>query len=174
MTTTTGHYEAQGGQAVVRFSRIFPHPIADVWAAVTEREQLEQWFPTTVEMSALASGAPIAFRFAQDAHPPMRGEVLTVTPEREPSFTWGEETLSFALEPADAGAACRLSLTVVMPELGKAARDSAGWESCLDMLAPVAGGQRPARPAGQGEWEAYYDAYQRLGLPATAPIPRPS
>ena len=69
-----------------------------------------------------------------------------------------------------AGAACRLSLTVVMPELGKAARDSAGWESCLDTLVTVTAGERSAHGAGQGRWQAYYDEYQRLGLPATAPL----
>ena len=82
MTTTTGRYEEQDGLAVVRFERVFPDPAAAVWAAVTERDQLERWFPTTVEMSALAPGAAIVFRFPQDAYPAMRGEILTVTPER--------------------------------------------------------------------------------------------
>ena len=98
------------------------------------------------------------------------GEVLAVAPERELSFTWGEDTLTFALEPA-ADDACRLTLTVLMPELGTAARDSAGWESFLDMLADTLGGTTPRRAAGTGDWEGYYDAYRRAGVPATAEIP---
>lgn len=53
----------------------------------------------------------------------------------------------------------------------KAARDSAGWESSLDMLAQVTGGATPQRLAASDNWRAYYEEYKRLGLPATADIP---
>ena len=172
MTETTGHFTERDGTAVVRFERTFPHPVGTVWQAVTERAELEQWFPTTVEVASWEPGAPIIFRFAQDAYPAMRGEVLAVDPERALAFTWGEDTLTFALEPAAADA-CRLTLTVLMPELGKAARDSAGWESCLDMLAETVAGTPPRRAAGTGDWEGYYEAYRRAGVPATAEIPTP-
>jgi hypothetical protein len=69
------------------------------------------------------------------------------------------------------GAACRLALSVVLDDAGKAARDSAGWESCLDMLAVAAAGQVPGRPAGTGPWEEYYEHYKAAGFPATAQIP---
>jgi hypothetical protein len=62
-----------------------------------------------------------------------------------------------------------------MGSLDKAARDSAGWESCLDTLAQVAAGSRPERPAPGGapsdDWRRYYREYKQEGLPATAAIP---
>jgi uncharacterized protein YndB with AHSA1/START domain len=168
---TTGSYEERDGQPVVHFERTIGHPVAEVWAAVTEPAQLEAWFPTTVELSELVAGAEIAFHFEGDAHPPMTGTVLTVETERRFEFTWGEDRLAFELEPREQGRACRLALTVVLEGAEKAARDAAGWEQCLDLLETVAAGDAPQRPAPSAGWRAYYEEYQRLGLPATAPIP---
>lgn len=168
---TTGRYENLNGQPVVRFERTFPHPVGAVWEAVTDPGQLQEWFPTTVEFDQLRPGAAIAFRFAHDAYPPMSGEVLEVQPQRRLAFTWGDDRLTFELEPRETGQACRLSLSVVLDSADKAARDSAGWEQCLDMLGVVVGGGTPQRPMPSGTWRAYYEEYMRLGLPASAPLP---
>lgn len=168
----TGTYDDANGQPQVRFERTFPHPVQAVWEALTDPGQLEQWFPTTVEFAELSAGAPIVFRFAGDAHPPFGGSVLDVQPQRRLSFTWGDDVLTFELEPRDDGAACRLSFVVVLDSADKAARDGAGWEQCLDGLALVAAGDRPPRPMPTGEWRAYYEEYKRRGVPASAPIPQ--
>lgn len=168
---TTGSYEETSGQPTVRFERTFPFAAAAVWEAISDPAQLEAWFPTTVEFRALRAGEPIAFQFAQDAYPPMSGELLEVEPERRLVFTWGEDRLTFALEPREDGAACRLSLVVELDSADKAARDAAGWDQCLDQLELVAGGGRPQRPAPTAAWRAYYDEYRSLGLPARAPVP---
>ena len=171
MAATTGRYEQIDGQPMVRFERTFPHPISAVWAAITDPGQLEGWFPTTVEFDQLRAGAAIVFRFAEDRYPSMNGEILELRPPERLVFTWGGDRLTFELEPREEGAACRLAFTVVLDSADKAARDSAGWEACLDQLDLVAGGRQPVRPAETGKWEDYYAAYQCLGLPATAPIP---
>ena len=128
---TTGRYEERDGQPVVRFERTVAHPVTTVWEAVTEPAQLEEWFPTSVALSALAPGAGIEFHFPQDAYPPMTGKVLAVEPERRFEFTWGEDRLTFELEPHDGGEACRLSLTVVLDGAEKAARDAAGRTAAI-------------------------------------------
>jgi uncharacterized protein YndB with AHSA1/START domain len=170
---TTGTYEKVDGRPVVRFERTFPHPVDAVWAAVTEPAQLEEWFPTTVDLSALEVGAPIVFRFAEDAYPPMTGEVLEVEADRRFAFSWGDDRLTFELEPRDAGESCRLIFTVVLDSEDKAARDGAGWEQCLDALALVAAGGVVHRPLPPQAWRSYYEEYQQRGFPATAPIPEP-
>lgn len=168
---TTGHFDNRNGQPVVRFERTFPHPVSAVWEAVTDPDQLKEWFPTTVEFDRLRPGAAIRFRFEHDDYPPMSGELLEVEPERRLSFTWGEDRLTFELEPRDGGSACRLSFSVVLDAAAKAARDAAGWEQCLDMLDLVVAGGTAQRPLPSEAWRAYYDEYKRLGLPATAPLP---
>lgn len=168
---TTGSYHEVQGQPVVRFERTFPHPVHAVWEAITDPRQLEAWFPTAVEFSGLTPGAPIEFRFAEDRYPPMSGQVLEVVPSQRLAFTWGDDELTFELEEREDGTACRLALSVVLDSAEKAARDAAGWDQCLDALGLLVGGQRPERPISSDSWRAYYEEYQRRGLPATAPVP---
>ncbi len=172
MPPVSGSYEQVGGRPVVSFERTFPHPPAAVWEAVTDPAQLQKWFPTTVEFAELRPGATIDFQFAQDAYPPMTGEVREVDEPRRLVFTWGDDVLTFELSEEHDGEACRLAFSVVLDDAGKAARDSAGWESCLDMLALATAGETAERPAGSGAWEEYYEHYRAAGLPATAEIPR--
>lgn len=173
MGTPTGRYEEIDGAPVVRFERTFPHPVARVWEAITDPPQLERWFPTSVRFTTLQAGAPIDFHFPQDAYPPLHGEVRAVQAPRQLAFTWGEDLLTFELEARDDGAACRMSLTVVLDGADKAARDAAGWDSCLDWLAATLAGRPPQRPATQENWNEYYAHYKALGVPATAEIPGP-
>jgi uncharacterized protein YndB with AHSA1/START domain len=168
----SGQYETVDGQPVVRFERTFPDPVGAVWEAVSDPVQLAEWFPTSVEFERLERGAPIRFRFAQDAYPPMTGTVLEVQPPHRLSFTWGDDALTFELSERDGGASCRLAFSVRLDSAAKAARDSAGWEQCLDMLGEVAAGRTPERPAAGDAWREYYEEYQRLGFPATAQIPQ--
>jgi uncharacterized protein YndB with AHSA1/START domain len=172
MPTPTGQYEQVDGRPLVRFERTFPHPMSAVWRAITDPSQLETWFPTTVEFSELRAGESIAFRFTTHDLPPMEGVFREVDVPRRLVFTWGDDVLTFELSEEDGGDACRLAFSVVLDDAGKAARDSAGWESCLDMLALAAAGETPARPAGTGAWEEYYEHYREAGFPATAEIPQ--
>jgi uncharacterized protein YndB with AHSA1/START domain len=169
---STGSYEQIDGSPVVRFERTFPHPVAQVWDAVTDPACLAQWFPTTVEFGALRAGEPITFRFAEDRYPAMDGVFREVEPPHRLVFTWGDDVLTFELEPRDGDetAACRLAFSVVLDSADKAARDAAGWDSCLDSLSEVVAGDGP-RPSSPGRWQAYYDEYRSRGLPASAPIP---
>jgi uncharacterized protein YndB with AHSA1/START domain len=169
--TTTGTYDDANGQPMVRFERTFPNPVQEVWEAISDPAQLEQWFPTSVEFERLAAGAAIVFRFEQDDYPPLSGKVLDVSPPERLSFTWGDDVLTFELRAIEGETACRLSFTVALDSADKAARDSAGWEQCLDALVAVAGGRSPQRPMAREPWQVYYEEYKRLGLPANAAIP---
>jgi uncharacterized protein YndB with AHSA1/START domain len=168
---TTGQYSDADGQPRIRFERTFPHPVHAVWSAITDPEQLGQWFPTSVEWAELAPGAPIHFRFDQPGYPDMSGEIVEVAESERLVFTWGDDELQFELMPADEGEKCRLAFTVALDAADKAARDGAGWEACLDALALVAGGQRPERPMPTDAWQEHYAEYQRRGFPVGAEVP---
>lgn len=120
------------GRAAVRFDRYLAHPIERVSRAVTEPEHLRAWFPTTIDGERTA-GAPLRFRFPdQPDAEPFDGQFLAFEPPRLMELAWGPDRLRIELV-AD-GDSTRLTLTDVVDEIGKAARDAAGWHTCLEAL----------------------------------------
>jgi uncharacterized protein YndB with AHSA1/START domain len=125
-----------GTRPAVRLERRLPDPPEVVWSALTEREQLRTWFPCDVIVDAWVSGAAISFAFDPDVLDlTLTGEVLEVDEPRLLVFTWGEETLRFEL--SSDGDGTLLALTDELPA-NAAARNAAGWDSCLDRLAGLA------------------------------------
>jgi uncharacterized protein YndB with AHSA1/START domain len=108
-------------------------------------------------------GAKITFPF-----PPgvidltLEGEVLEADEPNVLAFTWGEETLRFELSPADGGT--RLVLIDELPP-GTAARNAAGWDTCLDRLAGI----DPAPDAWQPRFERYAAAFEPTLGPQEGP-----
>lgn len=143
------------GLPAVRLERDLPDPPEVVWGALTEREQLRQWFPydVIVDGGEWRVGAAISFPFSPEEAEPLSGEVPAVEEPHELAFTWGEDTLRFELSPHDGG-----SRLVLLNELapGAAARNAAGWESCLDKLA----GTEPAPDAWKGHFARYAVAFE--------------
>ncbi len=154
-----------GARPAVRLERLLPDPPRSVWRALTEREQLRSWFPCDVVLAGgeWTVGASIAFPFPPEViEMTLTGEVLAV---REPEllvFTWGEETLRFELSAEDGGT--RLVLIDELPAPG-AARNAAGWETCLDRLA----GLDPAPTAWQPRFEAYAASFAPVLGPQEGP-----
>lgn len=113
----------------LRFVRHLAHPPERVWRALTEPEHLAAWFPDTIVVDRWERGAPLRFE-----HPGggFDGEVLAVEPPSLLALRWGTDVLRFELAPTGDGT--RLTLLDTLDELGKAARDGAGWHVCLDRL----------------------------------------
>jgi uncharacterized protein YndB with AHSA1/START domain len=149
----------------VLLERHLPDPPAVVWQALTEREQLRSWFPSDVIVSGgrWEVGAGITFPFPPEViDMTLTGEVLEVDEPNVLAFTWGEETLRFELSPQDVGT--RLVLVDELPA-GAAARNAAGWETCLDRLA----GLDPAPNAWQPRFERYVAAFEPAIGPQEGP-----
>ena len=74
--------------------------------------------------------------------------MVEFTPPSAMELRWeDDETLRLELAPADSG--CVLTLINRFDEIGKAARDAAGWHACLDALeASLAGVPVAGRPLG--------------------------
>ena len=86
--------------------------------------------------------------FDQHGIDPLSGSVLEWDPPRRVSFTWGDDTIGFALtESPDGG-----TIFVLTEELSAnhAARNAAGWDACLDRL--QLGAETEA-------WKARFDRY---------------
>jgi uncharacterized protein YndB with AHSA1/START domain len=140
---TLGQLDTATSRPQLRFTRRFPHPPAKVWRAVTEPDHLRAWFPDRIE-GEWKVGATLQFVDQGGRVEPFTGEVLVVDPPRVLEFTWGTDTLRFELEPD--GDATILTLLDTIDELGKAARDAAGWHECLDHLEDELGGKQPKKP----------------------------
>jgi uncharacterized protein YndB with AHSA1/START domain len=116
----------------VRFTRLLPHPPAKVWRALTEEEHLAAWLPTTIDGDLTAAGAPLRFAFRHVPIEPMDGHAISCDPPKLLEYLWGDERLRFELTPQEPGTL--LVFTASFADIGKAARDAAGWHACLDEL----------------------------------------
>ncbi len=150
-----------GDRPAVRLERHLPHPPADVWRAVTDREELRSWFPCDVEVigGSWVPGAAIRFRFPPEVVDlTLTGEVLEVEEPWRLAFTWGEEVLRLELVPEGSGT--RFVLVDELPA-AFAARNAAGWEECLDRLE----GHEPP----SGGWTPRFEAYSAAFAPVLGP-----
>ncbi|HET9051139.1 MAG TPA: SRPBCC domain-containing protein [Candidatus Dormibacteraeota bacterium] len=97
------------------------------------------------------------------------GRMITFDPPELMELTWGDDRLRIHLEPDGDGTV--LTLTDSFADLGKAARDAAGWHECLDRL--VAHVDQAPAPAWGDRWREIHPVYaERLG-PAAATIGPP-
>lgn len=142
----------------VRLERRLADPPEAVWAAITERDRLRAWFPCDVIVAgdAWVPGAEISFRFPPEViDMTLTGEVVQVDEPSLLAFTWGEETLRFELTPDGDGTV--LALIDELPA-SAAARNAAGWDSCLDALA----GLEPASSAWRERFDTYAASFEPL------------
>jgi uncharacterized protein YndB with AHSA1/START domain len=149
----------------VRLERHLPDPPDVVWQALTDRDQLRSWFPSDVIVAdgRWEAGAAISFPFPPEvADMTLTGEVLEVDAPNVLAFTWGEETLRFELSSEDGGT--RLVLIDELPA-NAAARNAAGWDTCLDRLA----GLEPSADSWQPRFEAYSAAFEPTLGPQEGP-----
>jgi uncharacterized protein YndB with AHSA1/START domain len=171
MTDITGMYgkdygrlDRRDGRLVLEFTRRLQHPPQKVWRALTEPDHLAAWFPSTIEGDR-ATGARLHFGFREMEAAPFDGEMLIFEPPSVMELRWGDEILRFEVRPDGDGSV--LSFRNIFDELGKAARDGAGWHSCLDLLGCEVGGEKAPWSAAD-RWRELRDAYrERFGPDAS-------
>jgi uncharacterized protein YndB with AHSA1/START domain len=168
-TQDLGELERHEDRVVLRFTRRLSHPPEKVWRALVEPEHLAVWFPTTID-GERAAGARLRFRHRDDLAEPFDGEMLAFEPPSLLELRWGGDVLRFELE-AD-GDGTLLVFTDTLEELGKAARDGAGWHECLDRLVCELAGQAPPW-ASADRWRQVHPRYVAHLGPEAATIGPP-
>jgi uncharacterized protein YndB with AHSA1/START domain len=143
------------GRWQLQFTRTLRHPVDTVWRALSEREHLAHWFPTTIEGERVA-GAPLRFTFPAGQAPPFEGEMIAYEPPSLMEFRWGPDVIRLELRPTPEGT--ELTLRDTLDELGKAARDSAGWHTCLDALGGALDGVESSHEA-MSNWRDVHAHY---------------
>jgi uncharacterized protein YndB with AHSA1/START domain len=165
MNQALGDLERVGDAWKVRYTRTLAHPPEKVWRSLTEPEHLRAWFPTDIE-GDWSPGSKLRFVFREDEGPDFDGEVLAVEPPRLLELRWGDEVLRFELQPTSEGTA--LTFVVTFDDVGKAARDGAGWHQCLDLLGHELDGRTP-QPDAKESWKPLFELYkERFGPEASA------
>jgi uncharacterized protein YndB with AHSA1/START domain len=150
----------------LRFARRLAHPPEKVWRAITEPEHLKAWFPDTIVVDSWEVGAPLRFEPSPEMAEPFDGEVLAYEANAALEFRWGTDVIRLEVEPDGDGTL--LTLLDTIDELGKAARDGAGWHTCLDYLKHHLDGTQP--PWSHSErWREVHPGYvEDLGPDAAA------
>jgi uncharacterized protein YndB with AHSA1/START domain len=163
--------QLEDGRWQLRFTRTLDHPLAKVWRAITEPEHLAAWFPTTIEGDR-AAGAPLRFSFPGGEADPFEGEMIAYDPPRAVELRWGNDIVRIELRP-DGADGTELTLLDTLDERGKAARDGAGWHTCLDALEASLRGDPDPR-AAMGGWSEVQPLYAERFGPEGATIGPPA
>ena len=171
-TTDEGTYLEIDGRPAVRFERIYDHPVARVWAAVTEPEEMRHWFPSP----------EVRRRPDRRVDHRLRRPVLT-GPEDQPRpgvgapapvrVRVGGRRAAPHAERARPGLPARAGQHPLDP--GAGARNAAGWEMCLELLDRVVAGSRQgsASDAGMEEFLPVLEKYKAKGVPDDGWLPDP-
>jgi uncharacterized protein YndB with AHSA1/START domain len=152
--------ETTGQQTVLRMERHLRHPVEKVWRAITEPEQLSQWFPSDVEAD-MNVGGKVRFPFRNGEGPTLDGEVLELDPPRVFAFTWDDSSLRFELEPDGDGCVLRFSHT--FGDRWSAASYGSGWTKCFANLEVALDGG-PKDETNDGWQELHEQLVEKFGL----------
>ena len=158
-------------RAILQYRRRYGHSADKVWRALTEPAELAAWFPTTIEGERRA-GASLRFSFPENRIPAFEGEMLAYEPPSMMEFRWGPDVVRIELRAVSGGT--ELTLLDTLEERGKAARDGAGWHSCLDALeASLDGDAKSREQLSRPDWGELHARYVQSFGPEAATIGPP-
>lgn len=146
----------------LHLTRFYPHTMAQVWQAVTQPEPLALWTPFRPSRAMDTAGAvELAMT---DGSGSSREQVVEALPQGLMVFTWGGDSVSFALRAAETGTELTLSNSVADRDF--ASRLAAGWHMCLAALQLVLDGEEPpvftGEEAHQHGWRDLREQYDAL------------
>jgi uncharacterized protein YndB with AHSA1/START domain len=171
-----GRVETDGDLCVLRFERTLAHPIDAVWAALTQPDQLAQWWGHAEVQRIL--GGSFVVRWLNTDESGNGAELHgTISAIEAPTLLEivGDlhGTLRFALRADGAGTHLSFSSTVVLPEAFRT-RVLAGWHFHLDALARTLDGESNDL-VNLPEWEEIHAGYDDSREPlSSAPPSKPA
>lgn len=138
------------------YERPMQHSIENVWAMLTNNEELEKWF------QELSVGDPRNGGFMKFNMPDGKFEELEIfeyTQHAVLEFDWFGDGVRFGLHQEQNG--CLLLFTERFKTLTEQrVKDLAGWHVCLDVIKSLLDG-KPIH-SREAEWKRWYSEYERV------------
>lgn len=136
-----GQVRADGEGAAVRYERLYDATADELWAALTDPEQIEGWLAHASRFELAPDGEIVlAFDEGEEAGGMVHGRISELDPPRLLEYTWTftgepESVVRFEIVPRDQGVLLVLDHRQLswesMPGYG------AGWHAHLDQLENV-------------------------------------
>ena len=131
--------ETVDGGPRLRFERRYEHPLARVWSAITEADELRHWFPPGAEL-----------------------QISECEPPHLLAGSWYGDELQFELRADGDGVGCVLRFSHAFDDRGRAARDAAGWERCCSRLSALLAGAPMSEADSLRAWPEAHERYAEL------------
>lgn len=147
--------DREDGEWVLVLARTLDHSIEDVWAALTEAEQLPSWAPFRTDKDLTSVGAVRLDHIDMPEEDHKQGAVLEVDEPRLLVFRWGDDILRWEL--SGDGNRTFLVLRHRFADRKQAPSYAAGWHLCLDGLAGVLAGKEMPSMVGHQAYNFGYD-----------------
>lgn len=150
---------------ILVLERTLQHPIEDVWAALTESEQLPAWGPFATDRDLVSTG-PVSLSHVNysEENVNRQGDVLTVEAPHLLIFKWGKDILRWELSSSDDNTI--LILRHRFNEYEMAPSLAAGWTLCLKGLTGILAGKQMPSMAGSNAvlygWQELHDRYKKF------------
>jgi uncharacterized protein YndB with AHSA1/START domain len=155
----------EGGWTLV-FVRELRHPPQNVWAALTEPDQLREWAPFTADRDLTSIGDATLTMIDARTSVELGATVRRAEPPTLLEYVWGDDVLRWELAATDSGT--RLTLRHTTKDRDAVPKAAAGWHICLVVADRLLEGQPIGAIRGQDAmnygWQELRDAYaERLG-----------
>ncbi|MCY9660697.1 SRPBCC family protein [Paenibacillus chondroitinus] len=150
---------------VLILERTLKHPIEDVWAALTESDQLPAWGPFATDRDLVSTGAvTLSHVNHSEENVKRQGEVLTVEAPHLLIFKWGNDILRWELISSSNNTV--LILRHRFTDYQMAPSLAAGWTLCLKGLTGILDGKQMPSMAGSNAvlygWQELHDEFKKM------------
>jgi uncharacterized protein YndB with AHSA1/START domain len=166
--TADGTLERLADGGMIRFERRLPHPIREVWDAITDPERLADWWlPFEADITVdLREGGEMVFAGRGEEAPTMTFTIRRVEAPMLLEHTHAEEGsyMRWELEPTDSGCLLRLSHFVPDPARAIDGCYVVGLHTSLSRLAPCLAGEPIP-----WDWDAFAEAQAQYATVGLAP-----
>ena len=137
MISEYGTLHESNGRYVLRFERLFPHNVEEVFHIITNPSHFTQWYPFATGEMDLRIGGKIAF---DDGEGTTYTGIIT---EFEQPYLFGfrevDDWINISLKEEDQG--CRMIFMHTFDDVSWAVNTATGWHRCLDVLSQIINGQ---------------------------------